>query len=104
VTEQAHSAPLARQARIAGLGYLLVIAGGLFAEGVVRGSLIMPGDAAATAQAIAADESLWRWGLTVHLLYLGAAAVVDVLLYGLLKPVQATLARLALVLAIIDVC
>jgi hypothetical protein len=103
VTEQAHSAPLARQARIAGLGYLLVIAGGLFAEGVVRGSLIMPGDAAATAQAIAADESLWRWGLTVHLLYLGAAAVVDVLLYGLLKPVQATLARLALVLAIIDV-
>jgi hypothetical protein len=101
--EQAQSAPLARQARIAGLGYLVVIAGGLFAEGFVRGSLIVPGDAAATAQAIVADESLWRWGLTVHLLYLLVAVVVDVLLYGLLKPVQATLARLALVLAVVDV-
>ena len=101
--EQAQSVPLARQARIAGLGYLAVLAGGLFAEGFVRGSLIVPGDAAATAQAIAADASLWRWGLTVHVLYLGVAVVVDVLLYGLLKPVQATLARLALVLAITDV-
>ena len=101
--DQAKSVPLARQARIAGLCYLVVIVGGLFAEGVVRGSLIVPGDAAATAEAIAADESLWRWGLTVHLLYLGAAVVVDVLLYGLLKRVQATLARLALVLAIVDV-
>jgi hypothetical protein len=36
VTEQAQSVSLARQARIAGLGYLVVIAGGLFAEGVVR--------------------------------------------------------------------
>jgi hypothetical protein len=101
--EQAQSAPLARQARIAGLGYLVVIAGGLFAEGFVRGSLIVPGDAAATAQAIVADESLWRWGLTVHLLYLLVAVVVDVLLYGLFRSVQATLARLALVLAVVDV-
>jgi Domain of unknown function (DUF4386) len=99
--EQAHSTPLARQARIAGLFYLMVIAGGIFAEGVVRGSLIVPGDAAATAQAIAASESLWRWGLAVHLLYLVAAVVVNVILYGLLKPVQATLARVALVSAMV---
>jgi len=51
----AHVAPLAR---VAGLSYLLVIAGGLFAAVVVRGSLIVPGDAAATAQAITANESL----------------------------------------------
>jgi hypothetical protein len=99
--EQAHSTLLARQARIAGLFYLMVIAGGIFAEGVVRGSLIVPGDAAATAQAIAASESLWRWGLAVHLLYLVAAVVVNVILYGLLKPVQATLARVALVSAMV---
>jgi hypothetical protein len=95
--------PPARQARLAGLGYLMVIAGGLFAEVLVRGSLIVPGDPAATAQAIAANQPLWRWGLTVHLLYLVAAVVVDVLLYQLFKPVQATLARLALVFALVDV-
>jgi uncharacterized protein len=94
---------MARQARIAGLLYLLVIAGGLFAEVFVRGSLIVPGDAAATAQEIAAHESLWRWGLAVNLLYLLAAAAINVLLYGLFKPVQATLARLALALAVADV-
>jgi hypothetical protein len=94
--EQAHSTPLARQARIAGLFYLMVIAGGIFAEGVVRGSLIVPGDAQATAQAIAAGEPLWRWGLAVHLLYLVVAVLMNVILYGLFKPLQATLARLAL--------
>ena len=105
MTEQVHSTPLARplarQARIAGLLYLMVIAGEIFAEGVVRGSLIVQGDAAATAQAIAASESLWRWGLAVHLLYLVAALVVNVIVYGLLKPVQATLARVALVCAMV---
>jgi len=103
--EQVHSTPLprplVRQARIAGLLYLMVIAGGLFAEGVVRGSLIVQGDAAETAQAIAASESLWRWGLAVHLAYLMAALVVNVIVYGLLKPVQAALARVALVSAMV---
>jgi len=50
----------------------------------------MPGDAAATATAIAASEALWRWGLAVHLLYLLAAVVVAVILYELFKPVQGT--------------
>jgi Domain of unknown function (DUF4386) len=102
VTEQA-SAPLVRQARIAGLGYLMVIAAGLFAEVFVRGSLIKPGDAAATAQAIVASEVLWRWGLAVHLVYLMAAVVVAVILYELFRPVQVTLARLALVFSLTDV-
>jgi hypothetical protein len=80
-----------------------VIAGGLFAEGFVRGSVIVAGDAAATAQAIAADETLWRWGLAVHLLYLIPAIVVNVIIYGLLKAVEPTLARVALVLSVASV-
>ena len=60
--EQARPATLVRQARIAGLCYLMVIAGGLFAEIVVRGSLLVAGDAAATARAITANQALWRWG------------------------------------------
>jgi hypothetical protein len=98
--EQAHPTPLGRQARIAGLCYLTVIAGGLFAEGVARGSLIVPGDAAATARAITADEALWRWGLAVHLLYLVPAIVTNVIVCGLFKAVGPTLARLALVFSI----
>jgi hypothetical protein len=101
--EQAHPTALARQARIAGLCYLLVIAGGLFAEGVAGGSLIVPGDAAATARAITADEALWRWGLAVHLLYLVPAIVMNVIVCGLFKAVGPTLARLALVFSIAGV-
>jgi hypothetical protein len=96
----AHVAPLAR---IAGVSYLLVIAGGLFAQVVVRGSLIVPGNAAATAQAITVNESLWRWGLAVHLLYLIPATVMNVLLYVLFKRAHVTLARLGLVFSIVAV-
>lgn len=92
-----------RQARIVGLFYLAVIVGGLFAEGVVRGSLIVPDDAVATANEIAGSQTLWRWGLAVHLVYLLAAIVVNVLLSGLFSSVQATLARLALVFGVASV-
>lgn len=103
VVEQARPASQVRQARIAGLCYLMVIAGGLFAEALVRGSLVVPGDAAATARAIAADEALWRWGVAVHLLYLVPAIVTNVLICGLFKAVEPTLARLALVFSVAGV-
>jgi hypothetical protein len=103
VTEQARPASLARQARVAGLCYLLVIAGGLYAEVFARGSLLVPGDAAATARAIAANETLWRWGVAVHLLYLVPAIVTNVLICDLFKAVGPTLARLALVFSVAGV-
>lgn len=84
-----------RMARIAGALYVVVIFGGIFAGGVQE-SLTVKGDAAATAGAIAAHPSLWRWGIGVHLVYLaGAATVVNVLLYRIFKHVQATGALLA---------
>jgi hypothetical protein len=87
-------------ARIAGALYWLVIAGGLFA-GAVQGFLTVPGDPAATAQAIAAHDVLWRWGIGVHLVYLAFPAIImDVLLYRIFKPVQPTLALLALASAL----
>lgn len=94
VSDEESAAP--RAARLAGLLYLTVIAGGLFAETVVRAPLITPGDAAATSHAIAANLSLWRFGLAVHLLYHLPAVVLYVLLYRLFRPVHATLARGAL--------
>lgn len=84
------------KARIAGALYLIIIAGGLFAQVAVRQPLTVGGDAAATARAIAADEQLWRTGLAVHLGYLLANVPLAFLLYELFKPVQATLARCAL--------
>ena len=89
-------------ARIAGALYLLVIAGGLFAS-IVQSSLTVSGDSAATARAIAAHESLWRWGIGVHLVYLaGAALVMYVLLYRIFRPAQPALALLALVFALVS--
>jgi Domain of unknown function (DUF4386) len=101
--EQARPATPVRQARIAGLSYLMVIAGGLYAEVFVRGSLLVPGDAAATARAIGANETLWRWGVAVHLLYLVPAIVTNVLICGLFRAVEPTLARLALVFSVAGV-
>lgn len=98
---QARWTPTRRQTRIAGLCYLVVI-GGVFSESV-RTSLIKTGDPAGTASAIAESETLWRLGMTYHLAYLPAAAVVAVVLYGLFKPVHATLARLALFFSLSDV-
>jgi hypothetical protein len=103
VMEQSRPESLVRQARIAGLSYLLVIAGGLFAEVLVGGSLIVPGDAAATARAIAANEAMWRWGVAVHLLYLIPALVTNVIICRLFKAVEPTLARLALVFSVAGV-
>jgi hypothetical protein len=91
------AAPSARlKARIAGFLYLLVIAGGLFAQTAALEPLIVHGDAAATARSIAANEALWRQGIAVHLLFLLAGVPLAFLLYELFKPVQATLARCAL--------
>ena len=88
------------EAKIAGALYWLVIAGGLFA-GAVDGFLYVRGDPAATAQAIASHETLWRWGIGVHLLYLAFPAILmDVLLYRIFKPGQPTVALLALASAL----
>jgi hypothetical protein len=94
---------LARQARIAGVCYLVVIIGGVFAALFVRERLFVSGDATATARSIAASESLWRWGIAVHAVYLFPGAAFGVILYRLFKPVHATLALLALVFALAPV-
>jgi hypothetical protein len=75
-------------ARIAGIGYLIIIAAGLFAEGLVRSRLIASGDASATAANIMASEGLFRTGIAADLLMLTFDAVVAIALYLLLRPVS----------------
>ena len=94
---------VSRQARLAGCCYLVVIACGGFAEVVVRQSVIVADDAAATADALAASETLWRWGLAVHLLYLVPAPLTNLLFYEIFKRDEPTLATFMLVLGMISV-
>ncbi|MCE4556300.1 DUF4386 domain-containing protein [Pelomonas cellulosilytica] len=84
-----------RELRLAGLCYLAIIALGLFSEGVVRGSLVVPGDAAATAARIAAQPQLWRLGLAADVLMQVLDLPVIVMLWRLLRPVNEAAALVA---------
>ncbi len=56
--------------RIAGFCYLVIIAGALFGEAIVRGQLIVSGDPGQTARNIIEQEALYRVGLGVALGYI----------------------------------
>jgi Domain of unknown function (DUF4386) len=82
-------------ARIGGILYLIIIVVGLFGEAFVRNRLIVPGDAAATADNIRSMESLWRLHIAAELFLLICAIVLLLILFVLLKPVSRELALLA---------
>ncbi len=87
--------------RLAGALYLVIILGGLFAEGYVRQAALVNGEAAATSRAIADSELLWRAGIAVHAVYLALAVVVNVIIYRLFRSVHATLALTALAASLV---
>jgi len=82
-------------ARIAGVSYLAIIVLGLFGELVARGTLVVSGDATATANGILASPTLWRAGIAGDLLMHVLDVPVMLLLYLLLRPVSEGLALLA---------
>lgn len=77
--------------RFAGVCYLAIICLGLFAELAVRGALVASADAAATAQNIAAEPSLWRFGIVADLSMQLLDIPIIVLFYLLFKRVNAGL-------------
>ena len=54
--------------RIAGIGYLIIIMAGIFAEFLLRSNLIVPGDATMTANNIVGSESLFRLSIASDLI------------------------------------
>ena len=82
-------------ARIAGILYLVIFVCAGFAEGYVRSSLIVPGNAAATAARITASQSLYRLGFAADLTAFMCDLAVTVLLYSLLRPAGQTLSLMA---------
>ena len=89
-------------AHLGGVLYLVIIAAGLTGELFVRGSLVVPRDAAATAARIMASSSLWRAGkagdLVMHICDVGLMLVF----YVLLKPVSRNLALLAVLFNLVQ--
>lgn len=84
--------PLKKNARVAGLLYLLVVLTGPFVLIYVPRKLFVAGDASATAANILAHESLFRAYIVVGLLSELAFVAVVLALYRLLKDVGPTLA------------
>ena len=88
-------------ARWAGALYLLIFVAAGFAEGGVRASVFVFGDAAATAAAIQADPGFFRLGIAADAVAFMADAVVAVLLYFLLRPAGPVLAAVAAALRLV---
>jgi hypothetical protein len=88
-----------RAARVAGFMYLLMIAGGVFSDFVVRAKIGLPGNAAGnmadTVRRIMDVERLFRIGILTDLLTVASGVVLAVALYRLLTPVDKSLALVA---------
>ena len=85
-----------RNARIAGVLYLIIAAAAIVAHMYVPSQLIVSGDPATTAANIAASGSVFRLGIAGEFVVLLSEIVLSVLLYVLLKPVNATVSLLAM--------
>ena len=82
-------------ARFGGVLYLIIIVIGFCSEFFVREKLVVSGDVTATANNIMASESLWRITIAGELILLVCAITLTLILYVLLRPVNKTLALLA---------
>jgi hypothetical protein len=82
-------------ARLAGTLYLTIVGLGIFAEVAVRSSLIVDGDAAATAANIRDSEWLFRAGFAADLIVFLCDVALAVILFLLFRPVSRTLSLLA---------
>jgi hypothetical protein len=82
-------------ARMAGALYLLSIVTGVVAVLLVDGTLVVNGDAAATATNILRHETLFRLSFASFLIGVACYVAVTALLYSLLRPVNRTLSMLA---------
>ncbi len=87
-----------RNARFAGVLYLVITVAAILAHIYVPSLIIVPGDAAATANNINESATLFRLGTVGgELVVLLSEVVLAVVLYVLLKPVDKTLSLIAAV-------
>jgi hypothetical protein len=89
-------------ARLGGVIYLAIIVCGAFSEGFAMNQLVVPGDAAATAQHILAARGLWRAAVGADLIIPVMAVVSVWISYVLLRPVSRTLVLLDVFLTLVS--
>ena len=83
------------RARVAGALWLAVIVTGIFAEAMVRGSLFVRNDGAATSAHILQHQGLLRLGVLSDITATACYLAVVALAYGLLKPAGRALSTVA---------
>lgn len=81
--------------RLAGALYLVIILCGITAEGVIRGSLIQPGNPAETARTIGGALPLWRLGLVLDTAMVLSDLGIALVFLRLLAPAYPRLAPIA---------
>jgi len=87
-----------KTARFAGILYLIITVAATIAHFYVPSNIIVPRDAAATANNIMNNETLFRvGGIGAELIVLLSEIILSVVLYVILKPVNKTLSLLAAV-------
>lgn len=92
-----------KNARIAGLLYLVNIITGIFALIYVPGKLIVWSDAAKTFKNITESEALFRMDILVYLVCYIFFLLLPLALYKLLKPVNKNHAILMVILALVQI-
>jgi Domain of unknown function (DUF4386) len=92
--------PIQRLARATGLLYLVLAVVGMFSATVVE-SLVVPGDAPATADSVLGSRWLFGSSLVTWLVVVVADVAISVTLYLLLRPVSHTLSLLAAALRLV---
>ena len=92
-----------QQARLAGLLYALIAVTAPVGLLYVPGKLFVSGDAAATADHIRGSESLLRMGIASELFHQTVEVFLVLVLYGLFKPVNTSLARQLAILGLIPI-
>ena len=84
-----------KTARIAGVLYLMIFIASPLAFLIGKSGLLVPGDAAATANNIAASDGLFRMGIAAETIVFLVEIALSAILYTLLKPVNPTLSLAA---------
>ena len=92
-----------KTARVAGFVYLIPTPFFIFSLLYIPSSLIVPGDAATTANNIMASEGLFRSGIVSHLIGQTFFILVPLVLYKLLKPVNKKHALLMVIFILVAI-
>jgi len=82
-------------ARVAGVLFLISMVAGFFGEFYAPSSIMVAGDAAATAKNIIASNALFRWGFASYLVEAVCDIALSLVFYILLRPVKKNIALLA---------